>query len=43
MGGDQWNGIAVRIAQAASLDKPIIAGEMGLDANRARVHDACRT
>jgi mannan endo-1,4-beta-mannosidase len=35
MGGDQWNGIAVRIAQAAALDKPIIAGEMGLDAGTA--------
>ncbi len=32
MGGDQWNGIAMRIAQAAALGKPIIAGEMGLDA-----------
>ena len=35
MGGDQWNGIGVRIAQAAALDKPIIAGEMGLDAGTA--------
>jgi mannan endo-1,4-beta-mannosidase len=35
MGGDQWNGVGVRIAQAASLDKPIIAGEMGLDAGTA--------
>ncbi len=34
-GGDQWNGIAVRITQAAALDKPIIAGEMGLDAGTA--------
>jgi len=32
MGGDQWNGVGVRIAQAAALRKPIIAGEMGLDA-----------
>jgi mannan endo-1,4-beta-mannosidase len=32
MGGDQWNGIAVRIAQAAAVGKPIIAGEMGLAA-----------
>jgi len=32
MGGDQWNGIGVRIAQAAALGKPVIAGEMGLDA-----------
>ena len=29
IGGDQWNGIAVRIDQAAQLEKPIIAGEMG--------------
>ena len=35
MGGDQWNGIGVRIAQAASLGKPVIAGEMGLDAGTA--------
>jgi hypothetical protein len=35
MGGDQWNGIAVRLTQAASLGKPIIAGEMGLDAGTA--------
>jgi mannan endo-1,4-beta-mannosidase len=35
MGGDQWNGIGVRIAQAAALSKPIIAGEMGLDAGTA--------
>ncbi len=30
MGGDGWNSIAVRIAQAAALGKPIIAGEMGI-------------
>ena len=35
MGGDQWNGVALRIAQAAALGKPIIAGEMGLDAGTA--------
>jgi mannan endo-1,4-beta-mannosidase len=35
MGGDQWNGIGVRIAQAAALSKPIIAGETGLDAGTA--------
>lgn len=35
MGGDQWNGIGVRIAQANSLNKPIIAGEMGLAAGTA--------
>lgn len=32
MGGDQWNGIGVRIAQASAIGKPIIAGEMGLAA-----------
>ena len=32
IGGDQWNGLAVRFAQAAALDKPIIGGEAGLEA-----------
>lgn len=32
MGGDQWNGIAVRIAQADAVDKPIVAGEVGITA-----------
>ena len=32
MGGDQWNGLAVRFAQAAALRKPIIGGEVGEDA-----------
>lgn len=32
MGGDQWNGLSVRFAQAASLGKPIIAGELGITA-----------
>ena len=27
LGGDQWNGMAVRFAQAKALDKPIITGE----------------
>jgi hypothetical protein len=31
MGGDQWNGMAVRFAQAAELDKPIITGESGVE------------
>ena len=26
LGGDQWNGMAVRFAQAKALDKPIITG-----------------
>jgi hypothetical protein len=30
LGGDQWNGIAVRFAQARALDKPIITGEAGI-------------
>jgi hypothetical protein len=32
LGGDQWNGIGVRIDQAAALGKPIIGGEMGYTA-----------
>lgn len=32
VGGDQSNGIAVRVAQAKALGKPIIAGEMGIEA-----------
>jgi mannan endo-1,4-beta-mannosidase len=35
MGGDQWNGMAVRLHQAAALAKPIIAGETGLMAGSA--------
>ncbi len=31
-GGDLWNGIAVRISQAAVLRKPILAGEDGIAA-----------
>jgi hypothetical protein len=30
IGGDQWNGLAVRFAQAAALKKPIITGEAGI-------------
>ena len=30
LGGDQWNGLAVRFAQARALDKPIITGEAGI-------------
>jgi mannan endo-1,4-beta-mannosidase len=29
VGGDQWNGMAVRFVQAAALNKPIITGEVG--------------
>jgi mannan endo-1,4-beta-mannosidase len=35
IGGDQWNGMAVRFHQAVSLGKPIIAGETGLMAGTA--------
>lgn len=35
LGGDQWNGIAVRIAQAAAVGKPLIAGEVGVQAGTA--------
>jgi mannan endo-1,4-beta-mannosidase len=35
MGGDQWNGLAVRFAQAAALNKPIITGEVGILAGDA--------
>jgi hypothetical protein len=34
-GGDQWNGIAVRIAQASALRKPILAGEDGIVAGQS--------
>ena len=30
IGGDQWNGLALRFREAAALDKPIIGGEVGL-------------
>jgi mannan endo-1,4-beta-mannosidase len=30
IGGDQWNGLAVRFGQAAMLGKPIITGETGI-------------
>ncbi len=40
IGGDQWNGIALRLQQAAALGKPIIAGEVGL---MAGVAAGCRS
>ena len=40
VGGDRWNGIAVREAQAAALGKPIIAGELGVEAGSG---SACPT
>jgi hypothetical protein len=30
LGGDQWNGLAERFAQAKALSKPIITGEVGI-------------
>jgi len=36
LGGDQWTGIAVRIAQAKALDKPIITGEAGIVAGNGQ-------
>ncbi len=42
MGGDQWNGMAVRFAQAAALNKPVIDGEMGIEAGAGCVSDASR-
>ncbi len=30
LGGDQWNGMAVRFEQAAALHKPIVTGEVGV-------------
>ena len=35
IGGDEWNGIALRLHQAALIGKPIIAGEMGIEAGTA--------
>ncbi len=32
LGGDQWNGMAMRFAQAKTLNKPIITGEAGIEA-----------
>lgn len=38
--GDQWNGLAVRIAQTVSLGKPIIIGEEGINAGTACLSDS---
>ncbi len=35
MGGDQWNGLAVRFHQSVALKKPIVDGEAGLMAGQA--------
>jgi hypothetical protein len=36
LGGDQWNGMAVRFDQAKALDKPIITGESGIEAGNGQ-------
>ncbi len=36
LGGDRWNGMAVRFAQAKALDKPIITGEAGIEAGNGQ-------
>jgi hypothetical protein len=36
LGGDQWNGMAERFAQAKALDKPIITGEAGIVASEGQ-------
>jgi hypothetical protein len=36
LGGDQWNGMAVRFAQAQALNKPIITGEAGIEAGNGQ-------
>jgi mannan endo-1,4-beta-mannosidase len=36
LGGDQWNGMLERFAQAQALDKPIITGEVGIVAGEAQ-------
>ena len=35
VGGDRWNGLAVRFSQAVAVGKPIIGGEVGLLAGTA--------
>jgi mannan endo-1,4-beta-mannosidase len=32
LGGDQWNGLALRFSEAADIGKPIIGGEVGISA-----------
>ena len=36
LGGDQWNGMAERFAQAKALDEPIITGEAGIEAGNGQ-------
>jgi hypothetical protein len=35
LGGDRYNGLAVRFVQAAALDKPIITAEAGIVAGKS--------
>ena len=35
LGGDQWNGLAVRFAQMIDVGKPIVGGEVGIRAGTA--------
>jgi hypothetical protein len=37
VGGDQWSGLGVRFAQAKTLDKPIITGEVGIVAGNGQI------
>ncbi|HEY7917940.1 MAG TPA: hypothetical protein VIC86_13270, partial [Acidimicrobiales bacterium] len=37
LGGDRWNGLVVRLGQAAALGKPVIGGEVGMNAGTAPV------
>ena len=37
LGGDQYNGMAERFAQAKALDKPIITGEVGIEAGSGQI------
>ena len=41
LGGDQWNGMAERFAQAKALDKPIVTGEAGIVAGQGQT--ACES
>ncbi len=40
LGGDQWNGLGLRLQQAAAMGKPLIVGEVGLSAGAGQ---ACVT
>jgi len=42
VGGDEWNGLALRIGEAAALRKPIIVGEVGIMAGAGCVSPEMR-